>query len=171
LSLLFSSAQRRKIFKHEPGVLGKILIGSLLGVLAGVTGIGGGIFLSPLLLSMGWGKPKQVAGSAALFILFNSLFGLIGHFSKTGSLSILSPYFPLFLAVGAGGFLGSFLGASDRVQQNFVTRWTGFLTLMIACWLFYKQVLPKNIEKLSWSKQMEFFHVESPEISKTNHAS
>lgn len=170
VSLLCSPSQKRHIFKHEPGFLGKVLIGSVLGILAGLTGIGGGIFLSPLLLSLGWGKPKEVAGSAALFILFNSVFGLMGHFSKIDSLGILITYSPLFIAVGLGGFIGSFWGASDRVQQNFVTRWTGFLTLMIACWLFYKQVIPRNLEKLSWSKQMEFFHVEFSEISKTNHA-
>jgi uncharacterized protein len=83
-------------------------IGAALGFVAGLTGIGGGIFLSPLLILTGWDEPRRTSGAAAVFILVNSILGLLGHASSM----LLIP--PQALALGAtaviGGLVGSWLG-------------------------------------------------------------
>lgn len=85
-----------------------LAIGGLFGLLSGLTGIGGGIFLSPLLLLGGWGKAREVAGVAALFILVNSSAGLLGHL---GVLARIPSFTPLLAAAAfAGGLLGATLG-------------------------------------------------------------
>lgn len=85
-----------------------LLIGALFGLLSGLTGIGGGIFLSPLLLLGGWGKTREVAGVAALFILVNSSAGLLGHI---GVLAQIPSFTPLLAAAAfSGGLLGATLG-------------------------------------------------------------
>jgi uncharacterized protein len=81
--------------------------GALLGLLAGMTGTGGGIFLSPLMIWRRWGGTKTVAAVAAMFILVNSLAGLTGHLGKTGHLPTVAG--PLLVAVMLGGWLGSHL--------------------------------------------------------------
>lgn len=84
--------------------------GAGLGLLSGLTGVGGGIFLSPLALFLGWGKVREVAGVAALFILVNSLAGLAGHVTAKGL--ALPPAFPLWAgAVVIGGWIGAELGS------------------------------------------------------------
>lgn len=84
--------------------------GAALGLLSGLTGVGGGIFLSPLALFLGWGKVREVAGVAALFILVNSLAGLAGHVTANGL--TLPPAFPLWAAaVVIGGWIGAELGS------------------------------------------------------------
>ena len=85
-----------------------LLIGALFGLLSGLTGIGGGIFLSPLLLLGGWGKTREVSGVAALFILVNSTAGLLGH---VGVLAQIPSFTPLLAAAAfGGGLLGATLG-------------------------------------------------------------
>ncbi|HBA89560.1 MAG TPA: hypothetical protein DCZ75_16705 [Geobacter sp.] len=86
-----------------------LVIGAGLGLLSGLTGVGGGIFLSPLLLLFRWGRAREVSAVAALFILVNSCAGLLGHIS---SLQSIPPFAPM-LAVAAllGGIIGSFLGS------------------------------------------------------------
>jgi uncharacterized membrane protein YfcA len=83
-------------------------IGVVLGFVAGLTGIGGGIFLSPLLILTGWEEPRRTGGAAAVFILVNSILGLLGHAS---SMRLIPPQ---ALALGAtaviGGLVGSWLG-------------------------------------------------------------
>jgi uncharacterized protein len=83
-------------------------IGAGFGFLAGLTGIGGGVFLSPLMLHLKWAKIREISGISAGFILFNSLSGLLGQMQKT---IILPPNFHYWIiAVVLGGFLGSWLG-------------------------------------------------------------
>ena len=86
-----------------------LAIGAGLGLLSGLTGVGGGIFLSPLLLLFKCGRAREVSAVAALFILVNSCAGLLGHVS---SLQAIPPFAPM-LAVAAllGGVIGSFLGS------------------------------------------------------------
>ncbi len=83
--------------------------GAVIGTVAGLTGTGGGIFLSPLLLLMGWGRTRQSGGVAALFILVNSVAGLLGN---RPDLAQLSPWMPVWIAaVVLGGTVGSYLGS------------------------------------------------------------
>jgi uncharacterized protein len=84
--------------------------GAALGLLSGLTGVGGGIFLSPLMLMLGWAGTKQTSAIAAPFILVNSAAGLIGGFVAKGA--SLPAYLPwLGVAVIAGGWLGAEYGA------------------------------------------------------------
>ena len=84
-------------------------IGAGLGFLAGVTGVGGGIFLSPLVILAGWEEPRRAAGLSAVFILVNSLAGLLGHLSTGRHVPLAT--LPLALVALAGGLYGSWLGA------------------------------------------------------------
>ncbi len=83
--------------------------GGALGLLSGLTGTGGGIFLTPLLLLMHWAKTKPAAAVSALFILVNSVAGLLGNISSTKQF----PTFALVLvaAAGIGGSIGSYFGS------------------------------------------------------------
>jgi len=86
-----------------------ILIGGILGFVSGVVGIGGGIFLSPILFLVRAGKPKHIVTTASLFILINSIFGIIGQVGKNHILDEIFNYWYLLLAVLAGGQVGNFL--------------------------------------------------------------
>ncbi len=86
-----------------------LLIGSVLGVVSGIVGIGGGIFLSPILLLLKADKPKIIATTASLFILINSISGIFGQLTKEVVLNEIFNYWPLFISVLIGGFLGNFI--------------------------------------------------------------
>jgi uncharacterized membrane protein YfcA len=83
--------------------------GAGLGLMAGLTGTGGGIFLTPLLLLAKWARTKEAAATSALFILCNSIAGLAGNWSSTRSIPAFIA--PLAVAVVVGGSAGSWLGA------------------------------------------------------------
>ena len=76
-----------------------IIIGAILGFISGVVGIGGGIFLSPILFLLKVAKPKHIVTAASLFILINSIFGIIGQLTKEISINELYPYSYLIIAV------------------------------------------------------------------------
>ena len=86
-----------------------ILIGGILGFVSGVVGIGGGIFLSPILFLIKAAKPKHIVTAASLFILINSASGIIGQLTKNIVLSDISNYWYLFLMVIIGGHIGNYL--------------------------------------------------------------
>jgi len=83
-------------------------LGALLGFLAGLVGIGGGIFLAPLLLLMGWGNAKEAACASSFFIMVNSASGLLGQFHKVGF--DFQYLLPLGVAVLVGGQMGTRIG-------------------------------------------------------------
>ena len=86
-----------------------ILIGGALGFIAGIVGIGGGIFLSPILFLIRAGRPKHIVTTASLFILINSVSGIIGQLTKNAVLIEIPNYWYLLAAVLIGGQLGNFL--------------------------------------------------------------
>jgi uncharacterized protein len=86
-----------------------ITVGAALGFLAGLTGTGGGIFLTPLLLFCQWAHIRQAAAVSALFIWVNSIAGLVGYFTKLHSVPSLG--FILAVAAIVGGIVGSHLGS------------------------------------------------------------
>ena len=86
-----------------------ILIGGILGFMAGVVGIGGGIFLSPILFLIRAGRPKHIVTTASLFILINSISGIIGQLTKNVILVEIQNYWYLLFAVLVGGQIGNFL--------------------------------------------------------------
>jgi len=85
------------------------LIGSSIGFISGIVGIGGGIFLSPILLLIRAGKAKDIATAASLFILINSVAGILGQFTKHTIFYEIQNYWLLFLSVLIGGQIGNFL--------------------------------------------------------------
>ncbi|MCC6747755.1 MAG: sulfite exporter TauE/SafE family protein [Deltaproteobacteria bacterium] len=96
-----------------------VLLGSALGFLAGLTGIGGGIFLSPILILAAWQDPRGASGAAAVFIVVNSAFGLAGHLLRGAPLS--TAFLPLAGAAVIGGLAGSWLGAA-RLEARTLRR-------------------------------------------------
>lgn len=104
---------------HEPSYPVAISIGAGIGFLSGLTGTGGGIFLTPVLLFMRWATTKTAAAVSALFILINSVSGLLGDLSNTKTV----PHFAIALAVAAviGGSSGSYYG-SQRLPHTVIKR-------------------------------------------------
>lgn len=93
--------------------LAALFIGAVLGFLSGMLNIGGGIFLSPVLILLSWANAKEAAAASALFIVLNSMGGLLGN---AAPISITSTSALWFLTAAAGGFLGAYLG-SRRFPQ------------------------------------------------------
>ena len=108
-----------------------IIIGSLLGFISGIVGIGGGIFLSPILFLIRAGKPKHIITAASLFILINSLSGIIGQLTKNVVLIEISNYWFLLLAVLVGGQLGNFLNLK-MLPTRILALVTAVLVLFVA---------------------------------------
>ncbi|MFN0184570.1 MAG: sulfite exporter TauE/SafE family protein [Aquabacterium sp.] len=114
LVLLYSAA---RFFFHvsderparEPARMVSLAVGAAIGLLAGLTGTGGGIFLTPLILLMGWARAKTAAAVSALFILVNSVAGLAGNLASTQHLPAY--LLALLLAAGIGGAIGSHMGS------------------------------------------------------------
>ena len=95
-------------YKKIPFIV-SLFIGSLLGFISGIVGIGGGIFLSPILFLLRAGKPQHIVTTASIFILINSLSGIVGQLTKNAVFNEISNYWVLLLAVIIGGQLGNFL--------------------------------------------------------------
>lgn len=113
---------------RAPSLALSLPAGAVLGLLAGLTGTGGGIFLSPLIIIMGWEEPRKTSGVVAAFIFFNSAAGLAGNAASVGRL----PHeLPIFLAaVASGALLGTWLGV-ERLPRAWLLRTLG-LVLAIA---------------------------------------
>jgi len=105
--------QREHALRPRPSALSLAAIGVFFGFLAGVTGVGGGIFLSPLLILARWEEPRRTAGASAVFILVNSAAGLAGHLAGGGSVPAVA--LPLTAVAIVGGLVGSWLGARRLV--------------------------------------------------------
>ena len=99
---------KKENYKKIPTIV-SILIGGALGFISGVVGIGGGIFLSPILFLIRAGKPKHIITTTSLFILINSITGIVGQLTKNEVLSEIPNYWYLLGAVLIGGQLGNFL--------------------------------------------------------------
>ena len=86
-----------------------LTIGSVLGFVSGIVGIGGGIFLSPILFLLKADKPQIIATTASLFILLNSISGILGQLTKQTVINEIPFYWPLFICVLIGGLIGNYL--------------------------------------------------------------
>ena len=123
--VLLFAASRFLLHQTDDSVVGEpsrptaISLGAGLGLLSGLTGTGGGIFLTPLLLFKRWARTKTAAAVSALFILLNSVSGLLGNLTSTRRF----PSFALILAVAAivGGAAGSYFG-SRRFDHKLIKR-------------------------------------------------
>lgn len=97
-----------KSYKNIPYFI-SITIGAILGFVSGIVGIGGGIFLSPILYLLKVARPKHIVTVASLFILINSIFGIAGQLTKEIYFEEIYPYFYLLIAVLIGGQIGNYL--------------------------------------------------------------
>jgi uncharacterized membrane protein YfcA len=112
---------------HDPPIITCVACGAAIGLLSGLTGTGGGIFLSPLLLFLGWSEARTASGVAAVFILCNSIAGLLGNFAIVKSLPADLPLYAGAVLIGA--VIGTTLGI--RLPVPMVLRALG-LVLVIA---------------------------------------
>jgi len=115
-------------------------VGGVIGLLAGITGIGGGIFLAPVIYFLHLVPVRTVAGITSGFILVNSIAGLAGQMMKAGEYSPLEGWidaWPLFVAVLIGGQIGSHLGAY-KLPETWVKRLTAVLMLYVAARLIWR---------------------------------
>ncbi|MDD5371416.1 MAG: sulfite exporter TauE/SafE family protein [Anaerolineaceae bacterium] len=104
-----------------------LLIGAAIGGLAGLTGVGGGIFLSPVLLLLGWSELGQASGISALFILVNSISGLFGNLTSMRFIPPEIPYW--FVAAAIGGWIGADYG-SRHLNSPTLTRILGLVMVL-----------------------------------------
>jgi len=128
--------EKVEIFRKIP-IIVSILIGGTLGFVSGIAGVGGGIFLSPILFLLRAGKPKHIVTAASLFILINSLSGIIGQLTKTTVLGEIQNYWFLFLAVLIGGQIGNFLNLKI-FPTRLLALVTAGLVLFVAARMAYK---------------------------------
>ena len=108
-----------------------IFIGCFLGFISGVVGIGGGIFLSPILFLLRAGRTKHIVTTASIFILINSIFGVAGQLTKSIVFSDISNYWYLFLSVIIGGQVGNFLNLKI-LPTKMLALITSILVLIVA---------------------------------------
>jgi len=125
------SFNKEKIKINKIPRLISISIGSIIGFMSGIVGIGGGIFLSPLLFLMKAGYPRHITSSASLFILINSIFGIAGQLTKDQVLNQVITYWPLFLSVLIGGQIGSVLNIKF-LSNKILALITSFLVIFVA---------------------------------------
>ena len=125
------SFNKEQIKINQISRLLSISIGSIIGFMSGIVGIGGGIFLSPLLFLMKAGYPRHITSSASLFILINSIFGIAGQLTKDQVLDQVITYWPLFLSVLIGGQIGSLLNIKF-LSNKILALLTSFLVIFVA---------------------------------------
>jgi len=113
-----------------------ILIGSVLGLISGIVGIGGGIFLSPILFLLKADIPKNIVTTASLFILVNSISGILGQLTKEIVLNEIKFYWPLFLSVLIGGLFGNYLNL-----KIFSNRFLAVITSLLVIFVAFRMAL------------------------------
>ena len=127
---------KERSYKNIPYFM-SVVIGGILGFISGVVGIGGGIFLSPILFLLRVAKPKHIVVAASLFILINSIFGIIGQLTKNLILTEVLDYFYLLLAVLIGGQIGNYLNLKIFTNR-LLALLTAVLVLFVAIRLCLK---------------------------------
>ena len=116
---------------------GLLLLSGGVGLLAGLSGIGGGIFMAPVLHLIRWSNARRIAAFASIYILINSVTGLAGQLIKAGPHSLVEPagqYWPLLIAVLVGGQIGSMLGMkilTPRLIKTFTALLVGYAALRL----------------------------------------
>ena len=134
------SYENKEIIIKKINLFVSILIGSMLGLISGIVGIGGGIFLSPILFLLKADKPKNIVTTASLFILINSISGVFGQLTKETLLREIFVYWPLLLAVLIGGLLGNYLNLkifSNRVLALITSLLVIFVAIRMGFRIFF----------------------------------
>ena len=125
------SYENNNLTTKKLNFIASFFIGSILGLVSGIVGIGGGIFLSPILFLLKSEKPKIIVTTASLFILINSISGILAQLTKENILIELSNYLPLFLCVFIGGLIGNYLNLKIFTSRILAII-TSFLVLFVS---------------------------------------
>ena len=131
------SFNKKKLEIKKISNLLSIFIGSIIGFVSGLVGIGGGIFLSPILFLMKAGYPKHIAATASLFILVNSTFGVMGQLTKDIVFNEFLNFWPLFLIVFVGGQIGNYLNIKFLSNKTLALM-TSLLVIFVAIRMGFK---------------------------------
>lgn len=115
-----------------------LIVGAAIGLLSGLTGVGGGIFLSPVLLLMHWAKTKETSGISAAFILVNSIAGLLGHISSVSN--VPTPAVTWAIAAIIGGWIGTELGTRVLPVAG-IRRWLSVVLVVAGVKLLSEPIL------------------------------
>ena len=124
--------------KKNEKIIVSLIAGAVLGLVAGIVGIGGGIYLVPLIIILGLGTEKEAAACGAIFIWLNSCSGLLSRL-QYNSID-LTNYIPLIIAVVAGGALGSYMGSS-RFSPKVMEKILG-LVIIVAIIFLTQKIIP-----------------------------
>ena len=134
LRLLVSKSRSDENDIREVPLWQSVAMGGAIGFYSGLVGIGGGIFLAPLLYFTRWGRAREIAAACSLFILVNSISGLAGQMTKLGSLDMLGgvwAYWPVLPAVLIGGLIGNRFAAL-KISELWLKRLTALLILFVS---------------------------------------
>ena len=137
LLLNFKSYDDKEESYRKVPIVISILIGGVLGFISGAVGIGGGIFLSPILFLIRAARPKHIVTAASVFILINSISGVIGQLTKNTVINEIQNYWFLLLVVLIGGQVGNFLNLKI-FPARVLTLVTSCLVLFVAIRMGYK---------------------------------
>jgi uncharacterized protein len=132
--MLFDASNKYGTPPDFPPVWLSLSLGAGIGFTAGLIGMGGGILLSPILLLTGWAGPQLTAGTIAVFVLVNSISGLLGHWSVSMHLPTQLPIWGVVALVG--GWMGAEIG-SRRLSANFLRRMLGLILLASGLRMFF----------------------------------
>ena len=127
--------EKEEVIRKIPLII-SVVIGGILGLISGVVGIGGGIFLSPILFLLRAGKPKHIVTTASLFILINSLSGIAGQLTKSTVINEIQNYWFLLLVVLIGGQIGNYLNL-----KIFPTRILALITAILVLFVAVRMSL------------------------------
>ena len=127
-----------KIYKSLP-IFFSIPIGIILGFVSGIVGIGGGIFLSPILYLLKAANPNHITTTVSLFILINSIFGIFGQITKDINLHEITNYLYLLIAVFVGGQIGNFLNIKI-IPTRILALITSLLVIFVATRMGYNLI-------------------------------
>jgi len=133
----FKSYDDKEASYRKIPILVSVFIGGALGFISGVVGIGGGIFLSPILFLVRAGSPKHIVTTASLFILINSISGIIGQLTKNDVLAEIQNYWYLLATVLIGGQVGNFLNLKI-FPTRVLAMLTGILVIFVAIRIGFK---------------------------------
>ena len=134
------SYQDVNIIVKKLNIFMSLVIGTILGFISGVVGIGGGIFLSPILFLLKADKPRIITTTASLFILVNSISGILGQLTKSIVVNEIYTYMPLFLSVFIGGLIGNYLNLkifNNRVLAILTSLLVIFVSLRMSFKIFF----------------------------------
>ena len=134
------SYEKKDITIQKIGYLTSLIIGSTLGLVSGIIGIGGGIFLSPILFLLKAELPKKIVTTTSLFILINSFSGILGQLTKKIVFEEVILYWPLFLCVLIGGNIGNYLNLkifSNRLLAIITSLLVMFVALRMGLKIFF----------------------------------